>query len=144
MRSSSVVMIVLLVGLVFAIFSSIMVDFRGNYDNDIDNSSWTGFYNEEYTTGMDNDAKNLTEALQNIGTESNFFTKIGAGVVAITKAVLLVPKMIFNSLVNAGKILIEAQNIFGLPMAVMVFINLGLAVAVIFALVNWWHSKDRI
>lgn len=144
MRSGSIITIVLMVGLVFAIFTSIMIDFQSQYANDIDNSSYTGFYNDEYTNQINDSATDLQDALENIGSESNFFTKIGAGVVAISKAILILPKIIILSLVNAGKIIIEAQNVFGLPAPVMIFINIGLIIAVIFSLVNWWHSETPV
>ena len=141
MRSGSIITIILMIGLVFTIFGLVINDMQEQYANDIDNSSWGGFYDEEYTTAINNSATSLQEDLEEISDEDNWFTNIAQGVVAIPTAILSVFSIIIASMVNGGKIFIEAGNTFGIPTAVMVFGMVGLIVVVVFSLINWWHSK---
>ena len=142
MRSSGIIMMILMVGLVFTIFGFIISDLQQQYpDNDIDNSSWIGFYSQEYTEQINESATSLQRDLEQISDESNWFTKIGQGIIAIPNAVLQVFSIIIASMVNGAKIFIEAGSVFGIPTAIMVFGTVALIVVLVFSLINWWHSR---
>lgn len=134
-------MMILMIGLVFTIFGLIINDMQQQYSNDIDNSSWTEFYDESYTNQINESATSLQEDLEEISDEDNWFTNVAQGVVAIPNAILSVFGIIISSMVNGVKIFIEAGNVFGIPTAVMVFGVVALIVMIVFSLVNWWHSK---
>lgn len=144
MRSSSVISIILMVGLVFTIFGLIITDMQRYYEDDIDNSSWSGFYDEEYTTDINESATKLQTSFQNIGDEDSWFKKLGLGVVAIHNSVLETFTIIISSMVIGGKIFTESGVIFGIPKSVMLFGTVALIVTIVFSLLNWWHSKTQI
>lgn len=134
-------MMILMIGLVFTIFGLIINDMQQQYSNDIDNSSWTEFYDESYTNQINESATSLQEDLEEISDEDHWFINVAQGVVAIPNAILSVFGIIISSMVNGVKIFIEAGNVFGIPTAVMVFGVVALIVMIVFSLVNWWHSK---
>lgn len=132
-----------MVGLVMTIFGSIVTDLQQQYPNStIDNSSWSGIYDESYTSQINESASSLQADLEEISDEDNWFTNVAQGVIAIPNAILSVFSIIIASMVNGGKIFIEAGAVGGIPTPVMIFGTVALMIVVVFSLINWWHSKS--
>lgn len=145
MRSGSIISIILLVGLVFTIFGLVIADFQTQYPTEtVDNSTWIGFYDENYTQQINESSLRLQANLEEISDEDNWFTNVGQGLVVIPNAVLNVFGILIASMSNGAKIFIQSGVIFGIPTAVMVFGTVALIVLIVFSLINWWHSKTPL
>lgn len=139
MKVSSVITITLLVGLVFTIFVSIVGDMQGQYPNNIENSSWAGYYDSNYTDAINESASNIKNRLEEIGDEDNWFIDVAQGAVAIPFVLFDVFVMIIASLTNLLKITVRAGTDY-VPAEVMIFGIVALLVAVVISLINWWKS----
>ena len=61
------------------------------------------------------------EDLEEISDEDNWFVNVGQGLVAIPNEILSVFAIIISSMVNGGKIFIQAGVVFGIDETIMEF-----------------------
>ena len=143
MKLSGYITIILMIGLCFAIFASMINDFGTEYP-DIDvNTSWGSEY--EYSSEINDSVDDLKDKFDVITSEEGWFgIKIYTGAQIILGAVMFVPKTIMSTVVYAMTILTGVGAEIGIPAFVIVFATVGFFVTIIFKLVSYWHSKTQI
>jgi len=139
-KLATFVMSVLVVGLAFAMISSIVSDFENQYpDTEVD-SNWSEYDKSEQ---INNSVYGLKKDFDTIGDESEgWFTKLGAGISAIPQAVIAVPSVIFTTFSNGVNIMSDAAKEIGIPSFVIPFAIIALIVGVIFAIISYWRRYE--
>lgn len=133
MKASSVLYFILIVAGFMTIFALFANDMNTQYDDPgthrVNISAWEGKYN--YSDTVNGSVGRLKSNFDTItDTDKSWFTKIGAGIVAIPYAVILYPLAIFDGLSSFGNILTSMASAIGVPPPL---IYIGLIFLVVFA-----------
>lgn len=143
MKISSFMMITLLIGLVFFIFTSVINDMQSQYPlNNLNQSAWNTLYDSSYTSYLNTSATDLQHQLEEINDQDNWFTNVGQGLVAIPSVLLNVFKIAIGSMTNLISLFTNGASRY-VPSEVMVFGTIALLIIVVISLINWWHSKSQ-
>jgi len=138
MKISSYILIVLMVGLVFAIVGSIVSDFGTQYPDIIINKSWEDQYN--YADEINESVISLKEKFDIIGDEDvGWFSKLAAGITAIPIAIITVPVVLFKTVSYGITIITSLGTEIGVPAFVTYFAIIAILIIIVFALVSFWH-----
>jgi hypothetical protein len=153
MKLSGFVIALLFVSFVFLTMGIIITDIEKSYPNSYD----VDYVDEESISDL-SDRYNFRDSIVGNVTDlkkrfENFNDAEGAwetfkgllGMIPIPFVILLVPVKVLLMVVTNGYLLVEDMGrIIGVPILV---INMGLGVLlviVIFKLVSWWHTKEKI
>ncbi|MHA1873342.1 MAG: hypothetical protein ACTSVB_04440 [Candidatus Heimdallarchaeaceae archaeon] len=138
-KLATFVMIILVVGLTFAIIGNIVNDFKTYYPETEVNTSWVEAYDysseiNESVGGLKEDFATLTD------TEKGWFSRIGAGITAIPNVIIFVPKTMFEVGVYATNIISKsAKQIPQFPTFIIPFAIIAIVVGLFFLLISFWR-----
>ena len=140
MKLSSYVMIILGIGLTFAIVGSVVSDFETNYPEKSIDTSWENKY--DYQVRINNSVSIIKEKFDIIrNEEKGWFSKITAGITAVPLAIIFVPRVIFTTTSYGIEIFSNLSSEVGVPIFVQVFGITAFVVLVVFGLVQFWHRS---
>jgi hypothetical protein len=148
MKIGSVMMMLLFVGLIVGTVVTIFEDVEVNYPEinateDLDELTGTYSYSDAINSSMSS-IKVRWESFGDANTAWEKFTGL-IGMVPIPFALMLLPGKIIISSLNQGiSFISHAGAALNIPVFV---INLGvvaLLVGIVLALVNWWHSREKM
>ncbi len=142
MKLSGFVLIILMVGLTFAVVGTIIDDFEVQYPDVDINQTWEDKY--DYTEEINESVYGLKTRFDIIGNEeAGWFSQLTAGIAAIPLAIIFVPVVVFKTMSYAVIILSSISAEVGIPPFVTVFAIVAIIVVLIFGLVSFWH-RSRI
>lgn len=143
MKLSGYIMIILTVGLCFAMVGSVINDFEVQYPDVDINTSWEDEY--DYTNEINESISGLKDKFDIIADEDEgWFSKLTAGISAVPKAIIVVPVVIFQTISYGLIILVKIGNEVGIPSFVIVFATVAIILIVIFKLVAFWHRSREV
>lgn len=141
MKISVFISIMVMVGAIFFIFSSMVQEANDQYPEvNINSSEWEERY--DYVDEINGTISPIEEKLKVIQDENQgFFTKIAAGITAIPYAVIVVPQATFGALSIAANIIVDFFAVFNLPKYIVIIALLLLILWGIFKLVEFFQRS---
>ncbi len=138
MKMSGYILLVLIVGLVFAVVASILSDFETQYPDVIINKSWEEQY--DYADEINESIISLKDKFDIIGDEDiGWFSKLAAGITAVPIAIVTVPVVLFKTISYGITIITSLGTEIGVPAFVTYFAVIAILIIIVFALVSFWH-----
>lgn len=140
MKGSSILILVVLIAGFLTIFADFNRGLNDSYsENYVNSSEWDSKY--DFSNNINGSVSNLKSNFDTItDTEKSWFTRIGAGIVAIPYAVILFPLTIFDGFASFGSILTDLSSDFGVKGKL---IGLGLILLIIFAVTKLLEFFQR-
>lgn len=145
MKVSTIIMMVLFVGFLFAAVGLLIGEMEQQYVNTDVDTSFVDKYN--YTSQIEDDVEPLRESFDNMGQSTSWTEVITGSLNIFFTALLDVPSIIFGSILYANNIISGFGNDIGLEGVGIpqIFISIAitlLLVYVVFKVVSWWHRSD--
>ena len=139
MKISEYVIIVLLIGMSFTAFGSILLDLETQYpDVEINKTSWEGEYN--YSDAINDSASELKADIEKIGDDTaTGGWQVFSAIVAIPKAVLNTVKILFFSIAFGMDIFSGILDTIGVPPFVTAVGTVIIIIVVLFAAISFYH-----
>ena len=139
-KVGTIVIMVLMVGLVFAMFGSVLDDFqRANPDVEVNETLYEGY---EFTSQIENETIGIQTALEGIADADGFWETIGTSITAIPSFVINVITLILTTIGYANTIMTGVlARVFHLPIAIIFILEVILFVGIIFALIAFWRKS---
>jgi len=135
MKISTFLLILVSVGVVFFLFTSMISEANSYYEIEINSSEWSSQY--DYANQINNRIEPLKSSLATIEEpETGWFTKILAGIAAIPKAVTLLPLMLFDSFAIGSSMFTGFFTTLGIPGYILTVILISISVWGIFKLIE--------
>jgi len=142
MKLSGYILIILMIGLCFAIVGSIVSDFETQYPEVDVNSSWQDEYNYQETIGQNNTL--LQRAVTKMSDEdTGWILKALIGVAAIPIAMITAIGILFSSMGRGINLLTDVSNEIGVPSFVIPFAITALTIIIVWGIISWWRSKGK-
>ena len=127
MKISAYISIILVVGVVFFIFAMMGQEAATNYPAAGINSSAVVQY--DYSVQINNSIAPMQSAMQSIeSSDTGWFSKITSGLAAIPYAVILIPRLLFNSIVYGGAITSGVFMSLGTPTYIILVVLIMIVV----------------
>ena len=127
MKISTFIGILVVIGVIFFVFASMVNESNSYYGTSIDSENLTGKY--DYASSINSSIDPIRKSLETIESEdTGWFTKITAGIAAIPRAVTLLPVMLYSAFSIGGSMITGFFTTLGIP-------NYILTVALILVLV---------
>lgn len=141
MKLSGFIMVVLIIGLAFAIIGSIVGDMEQAYPEIDVNTSWETGYN--YTGDIEAAINPLKTQFEILGDEEEawFPKKLVAIVAAIPAAIISIPAVIIVTMAHGVSIMSKAGSEVGIPPFVISIGIVALTIIIIFAIASFWHRS---
>lgn len=136
MRLSGFILMILVVGLIFAIVGSIVSDFETQYPDVEVNKSWSSKY--DFSSEINEIVSPLKTRFETI-TDTGWFSRIEAGITAVPIAIITVPAVLFKTVSYGITIFSGVGADVGIPPAIITFGIIAILVIIIFALVAFWR-----
>ena len=135
MKISAYISIILVIGIVFFIFAMMGQEAAVNYPAAGINSSAVVQY--DYSTQINSTIAPVQGALQNIeSSDTGWFSKITSGLAAIPYAVILIPRLLFDSILYGGAITTGILGSFGVPTYILFVVLIMIVVWAVFKLLE--------
>jgi len=140
MKLSGFILIILVVGLSFALVASVISDFETQYPEVDVNTTWEDDY--DYTEEINESVYGIKTRFDIVGNEeTGWFSKLTVGISAIPLAIIFIPVVIFKTMTYAIEILSNVAVDIGVPPFVIIFAIIALIVIILFGLVAFWHRS---
>jgi len=138
MKISDYIIIVLIIGLCFTAFGSIINDFEISYpDVEINKTSWEGKYN--FTDEIDNRSLSLKADLEDIINAGSGWKVFAEGALALPNAIVNVVSILFFSMGKGVLIFSGILSSFGVPSFVQGVGVVIMTILVIFEGISFYH-----
>ena len=148
MNIGSFIGLVLLVGVAFLGFNTIIEDFEKNLiDTGYTNNQ---HFNDSYTTDFDQSSDisaNFSDSisqLQELGDSGNWWEELGDFIGAIPIILISIPGIIFSTLFGAIGGLTTILNKMGIPPEIVGIVGLVIVIWIVFKLINFWKSGSKV
>lgn len=140
MKLSGVILIVLGVGLIFALVGSIVSDMETQYPDVVVNKSWSTEY--DYSVKI-NDSMSLLKREFEVITdeETGWFAKIGVSIAAIPTAILTMVSVVFKTMIYGTTVFTSVGTKIGIPDFVINIGIIALLVLIVFALISFFQGQ---
>lgn len=141
MKATSILFLVVFIAAFVGVMASFANDLNAQYpeEHQINTSKYEGKY--DYSENINDSVGKLKSNFDTItDTDKSWFTRIGAGIVAIPYAVILFPLTIFDGFASFGNILTGMTQALGVP---PFLISAGLLILVIFAVIKLLEFFQR-
>jgi len=140
MKLSTVMMFFLLIAGVIFIFSQAINEANTQYpEANINASAWKGS-KYDFSGSIDNNLEPLKKRFETItDPDVGFFTKIGAGIIAIPYAVVLFPGLMLSVIGIGGNISTSLLSDIGVPGQLILIITIGILIWGIMELVKFFQ-----
>ena len=110
-------------------------------NNPLNNSRFEGKYN--YANTLNSSVSAIQEKFDIIADDdAGWFARLGAGIVAIPYAVMLIPKAILTGLGSANSMLVEVGEIVGVPREVIYIVTFLLVIFIIGMLIKFFQKNE--
>jgi len=141
MKISTIVIMVVLVGFIFATVGLITNDLETQYPDTNINSSWQTKY--DYSSEINQSAGKIKNLFENIGEKEGGWLLL-TGITAFPIAVIETVKIVILSLVKGTAIVTGAGTDIGLPPVIITFLTVIITLVVIFSLVKFWRKTEEV
>jgi len=139
MKIETIVLMVVMVGFVFAAVGLMVNDFQEQYPEVQINSSWQSKY--DYSKEINKSASNIVGYFDKIG-ESEGGWIILTGIVALPLAIIEAVKIITLSLVKGTSIVTGVGTDIGINKTLLSFIIIIIIVIIVFVLIKFWRKTE--
>jgi len=138
MRLSSYILVVLTIGLCFALVGYVVNDFEVYYPDINVDTAWEDDY--DYVNEINSSMGGVQEKFDKIADEDiGWFSQITTGIVAIPIVIIAMPVVIFKTIKYAILIFSSVATNIGIPPFVQLFGTLAIIIVITFALISFWH-----
>ena len=138
MKLSSYILVVLAIGLCFALVGNVVNDFETYYPDINVDTAWEDEYN--YVEELNDSVSLVINGFNKIkDTKLGWFSEVTATIVAIPLAIIVLPGVIFSTLKYTGIIFTSVANEIGIPDYVIWFGSVAIIVVITFSLISFWH-----
>lgn len=141
MNTTSILMFIVFVGMVFFAVGGISNDLNSHYSNgtEINTSFWDNKYN--YTERINSSIQPLITDFQNIqDEEKGWFTRLVSGSIAIPHAIISFATLSFFSVTTMNDIIIDVGSFLHLPIYIIYSIIVILVVFMISKLISFFRG----
>lgn len=139
MKISTFVSLLLGVGVVFFIFAQMATESNTAYNTNINTSKWDQKYN--YANRVNNTISPIQTAFSNIEDDNvGWFSKLSSGIVAIPRAVIALPVLLFSSFSIGGEMITGFMNEIGAPVYLL---TVGLIMLIIWGIFKLLEVYQR-
>jgi len=139
MKISGYVMIILMVGLGFAMVGSIVSDMQVQYPNTTVGTNFTEYDYQEQIASNHTLLQSLIEDMAD--EETGWILKVLIGVAAVPVAILTAMVVLIKSLGIGIIILTSIGSDIGIPSFVIAFAVTALTVLVVWGILSWWRRS---
>jgi len=140
MKLSSYILIVLMIGLCFAIVGNVIGEFETSYPNIDVNTSWSDDYN--YADEISDSMRGLQSKFATISDpDAGWFSKVGAGIIAIPNVVIAIPTILVKTIGYITTIITDVGTELKIPGFVIALGITSMIVIIIFGLISFWHRS---
>lgn len=126
MKISTFIYIMLFVGVILFVMTSMVNEANSKYGTGINTSLWEGKY--DYSDSINSSVSNLSTSINTITSESSGWLKVEAGFTGIISAVKLLPSLIGNTFVNGGSMITGGLSSIGVPAYIVAVFLIGLTI----------------
>jgi len=141
MKLSGYVLIVLMIGLCFAIVGSVIGEFKTSYPDVDVNTSWSNKYN--YADEISDSMSGLQEKFATISDpDAGWFAKVGAGIIAIPNVVIAIPTVLVKTISYITTIVSDVGAELKIPGFVIALGVTAMIVIIMFGLISFWHRSQ--
>lgn len=143
MKLSTMVFFLLIVAGMFFVFASMVDEANTTFpdQSQLNSSEWATQY--DYVDSINDTFFPLEKSLKTLQDENaGWFSKLAEGITAIPYAILIVPQVIFGSLVYGGNMMTGFFTAWGLPQKIIVLGLVILLVWVIFKLIEYFNKTE--
>jgi hypothetical protein len=126
MKISTFIYIMLFVGVIFFVMTSMVNEANSKYNTGINTSQWEGKY--DYSESVNLSVSNLSDSINTLSNSDNGWLKVEAGFTGIISAVKLLPALIGNSFINGGAMITGGFSSIGLPAYLIAIFLIGLTI----------------
>ena len=138
MKISTLITILLFVGVVFFAINLMVSEAEDKYGTDINTTSWKGKY--DYAESINESVDPLIGAIDDIANEDKgWLEKVGAGFTGIISAVILLPAIVWDSFRMGGGLITGVFSSIGLPAYLISVFIIALIVWGVFKLVEFFQ-----
>ena len=135
MKISSFIMILLMIGMVFFVFSQMASEANTKYGPKINNTDWETKYN--YVSRVNSTISPLKSSFDNIEDDNiGWFSKLTSGIAAIPRAVIALPALLVSSFSIGGEMISNFATALGVPVFILNIFLTALIVWGIFKLIE--------
>lgn len=140
MKTSFIVEVLLLMGIAVLIWGNYASDLDNVYADNQINANWSSKY--DIAENINASSAGLKSNLETLADDDkSWFSKIGAGIVAIPRAVMLLPILGFESLASFSNFTSDLLAYYNIPPEVTRGILVLLGVFIIFGLLEWFQRS---
>lgn len=127
MKISTFLYILLFVGVIFFVMSSMVNESNAKYDPGINTTLWEGKY--DYAQSVNSSVDPLISSINDISNpDKGWLAKIGAGFTGIISAVMLLPALVWGSLKTGGGLITGGLSSVGLPVYIIAVFIIALLI----------------
>jgi len=142
MKLSSYILLILMIGLVFALVGNIIHNFETQYPDVSINTSWENKYN--YQEELAQNQTTLMRMIEKMNDEeTGWFFRTLIGVAAVPVAIFTAIAIMLNSLKYGTIIITNLGKDIGIPSFVIPFAITALTIIILWGILSWWHSKTK-
>ncbi len=140
MKLETIVMLVIVVGLVFAIVGLMQADLKTQYP-DVETENLTGKY--DYTSDINQSASKISDYFQKIGDTKGGW-QVLVGIAAFPFAVIEAVMLILKSLTSGVSIITGLGTELGINSVILGFIIMMVTITILFALIKFWRKTEPV
>jgi len=141
MKISSIVLMIVLVGFIFATVGLIVSDLETQYPEVTVNSSWSSKY--DYSSEINQSAIRIKNLFENIGEREGGWLLL-TGITAFPIAVVETVKIVILSLGKGISIVTGIGSDIGIPNTIIGFLIVIVILIIIFSLVKFWRKTEEV
>jgi len=141
MKISAMLFFVLIIAGFIFIFASMINEANTQYPSANINATVWNSSKYNYAGNIESQLKPLQDRFAQItDTDTGFFTKIGAGIIAIPYAIILVPSVVIGSMGVLGNIATSLLTDMGIPAALILLVTIGILIWGVLKMVEFFNK----
>ena len=138
MKISTFITILVVIGVIFFLFASMVIESNEYYGSDMNSSEWDEEY--DYALQINESVEPLRSSLETIEDEdAGWFTRIAAGIAALPRAVTLVPSVLFDGFQIATSMIGAFFSVLGIPATILIAVSVLVLVWGVIKLIEFFH-----
>jgi len=141
MKISTIVIMVVMIGFVFATVGLIVNDLETQYPSVEINSSWSSKY--DYSSEINQSATKIKDLFSEIGEKEGGWLLL-TGITAFPTAVVEAVKIVLVSLIKGVAITTGIGTDLGIDKTILVFLVVIITLIVVFSLVRFWRKTEEV